>query len=302
MAKTEVGVASAKEFVQKVVPTVLGGFEEQEIWRRALRWLFGYNSNAGRMLKEWGREGKNISNKLKPHGQVEQGLGFGQRVVEMEPRGQKAPKVLSVAEQWGKKLADRLRGRNYAASSVESYVGWAVRWVKWLEVRGVTVESLQGTLSIEHSTSNLEGERGGGEYATSDMQPRRGRAKLDGKAQAEDEDGYELAAQVRGFLNWLGLEEGLRIATQKQALNALVAFTREVMGREPGDFSGYVRARQSQRVPVVLSKEEVGRLCEQLAGTERLMAQLMYGAGLRLMELLRLTRSHPRARLALRAA
>ena len=294
MAKKEVGVASAKDFVQKVVPTVLGGLEVQEIWRRALRWLFGFDSNAEVRVEEMAGEGKNISNKTKPHRQVEQRLGSGQWAEVVEPRGQKAPKELSVAEQWGRRLADRMRGRNYAPSSVESYVGWAVRWVKWLEERGVTVESLMGTSNVELPTLNSEGgegwpqkgaEGGNGEGLTIDEQ---GLPMVEGRRGARRDEEGGLAAQVRGYLNWLGLEEGVRIATQKQALNALVAFIREVMGREPGDFSGYVRARQSQRVPVVLSKEEVGRLFEQLTGTERLMAQLMYGAGLRLMELLRL--------------
>jgi hypothetical protein len=184
MAKMEVGVASAKEFVQKVVPTVLGGFEEQEIWRRALRWFFGFDSNAGRRLKEWEGDGKNISNELKPHGQVEQGLGFGQRE---EPRGQKAPKVLSVAEQWGKKLEARLRGRNYAASSVESYVGWAVRWVKWLEERGVTVESL---MESEQGGEGLTSEDQG--FLIDEGRKREERIGLRAGAGRDEEGSFEL--------------------------------------------------------------------------------------------------------------
>ena len=77
-------------------------------------------------------------------------------------------------------------------------------------------------------------------------------------------------------------------ATQRQALNALVFFIREVQGRAPGDFAGYQPARRGRRVPVVLTREECRRLFNALHEPQRLMAELAYGAGLRLMELLRL--------------
>lgn len=76
--------------------------------------------------------------------------------------------------------------------------------------------------------------------------------------------------------------------TQKQALNALVFFLRESEHRELGDFGEFQRARRRLRVPVVLSRGECQRLFEAMEGTARLMAELMYGSGLRLMELLRL--------------
>jgi integron integrase len=60
------------------------------------------------------------------------------------------------------------------------------------------------------------------------------------------------------------------------------------MGRDPGDFRGFVRARRRVRAPVVLSREECDRLFEAMEGTPRLMAELMFGSGIRLMELLRL--------------
>ncbi|HRZ84387.1 MAG TPA: integron integrase [Candidatus Hydrogenedentes bacterium] len=93
---------------------------------------------------------------------------------------------------------------------------------------------------------------------------------------------------VRAFLSHLAAAERVGVATQKQALNALVFFLREAEGKEPGNFGDFTRARRRLRVPVVLSREETRRLFEALEGTGRLMAELMYGAGLRLMELLRL--------------
>jgi integron integrase len=95
-------------------------------------------------------------------------------------------------------------------------------------------------------------------------------------------------AEVRAFLTRLAVEERVSGATQKQALNALVFYLREVEGREPGDFSDFTRARRRVRVPVVLSRSECQRLFEALEGTARLMAELMFGSGVRLTELLRL--------------
>ncbi|MSR64659.1 MAG: integrase [Verrucomicrobiae bacterium] len=91
---------------------------------------------------------------------------------------------------------------------------------------------------------------------------------------------------VRSFLKRLATEERVSAASQKQALNALVFLLRETFGRQLGDFSDFERARRSLRVPVVLTREECKRLFAALDGTQRLMAELMYGSGLRLNELL----------------
>jgi integrase len=62
----------------------------------------------------------------------------------------------------------------------------------------------------------------------------------------------------------------------------------QVLGLELGDLGEFLRASKPRRMPVVLSQEEVGRLLASLEGTWRLMTQLLYGTGLRLMECLRL--------------
>ena len=84
----------------------------------------------------------------------------------------------------------------------------------------------------------------------------------------------------------------MAVATQRQALNALVFLVREALGKPLADFSQFRRARVSKRVPVVLSRSECQRLLGVLEGTTRLMAELMYGSGLRIMEAVRL-RVHP---------
>lgn len=93
---------------------------------------------------------------------------------------------------------------------------------------------------------------------------------------------------IKRFLTELAVKQRCSASTQRQALNAVVYLFREVVGREPGDFSDYEVSRRPVRVPTVLTATECRALFERLQGTTRLMAQLMYGAGLRLMELLRL--------------
>ncbi len=94
--------------------------------------------------------------------------------------------------------------------------------------------------------------------------------------------------RLRRFLDNLAVRGGVSASTQKQALNALVFFFREVLGQEPGDISAYQRAKVRSRLPVVLTRTEMLALLDRLEGTVRLMAQVMFGGGLRLMELLRL--------------
>ena len=109
-------------------------------------------------------------------------------------------------------------------------------------------------------------------------------AKFLGQRPLESASGED----VRGFLTWLATEERVGAATQKQALNALVFLLRESEGKELGDFGEFTLARRRVRMPVVLSRGECERLFEAMEGTARLMAELAYGSGLRLMELLRL--------------
>jgi len=96
---------------------------------------------------------------------------------------------------------------------------------------------------------------------------------------------------VAAFLTKIAVEQRAGAATQKQALNALVFLLQEALHRDVGQLD-FERARARRRMPTVLSREECGRLFAQMSGTSRLMAELMYGAGLRLMELLRLRIHH----------
>jgi integron integrase len=93
---------------------------------------------------------------------------------------------------------------------------------------------------------------------------------------------------VRAFLSDLATVQRVGASAQKQALNAVVFLLREVEGKELGDFGEFTRAPRRTRLPVVLSREECARLFEAMEGVPKLMAELAYGSGLRLMELLRL--------------
>ena len=93
---------------------------------------------------------------------------------------------------------------------------------------------------------------------------------------------------VAEFLSDLATRLKVAAGTQNQALNALIFLYREVL-HQPFDQLGPIeRPRRPPRVPVVLSRAEVGRLLEAMDGTLGLVARLLYGSGLRLMEGLRL--------------
>jgi integron integrase len=93
--------------------------------------------------------------------------------------------------------------------------------------------------------------------------------------------------EVEAFLTHLAVERQVSASTQNQALAALLFLYRELLQQDV-DLAGVVRARTRQRLPVVLSREEVRAVREELEGTPALVVGLLYGSGLRLMEALRL--------------
>jgi integron integrase len=96
------------------------------------------------------------------------------------------------------------------------------------------------------------------------------------------------ADDIQRYLNYLAEERKVAASTQNQALNAIVFFFKEVLKREPGDFSDFVRAKRPQHIPEVLTRSEAESLLDAMSGVTQLMAGLLYGAGLRLMECIRL--------------
>lgn len=94
--------------------------------------------------------------------------------------------------------------------------------------------------------------------------------------------------EIGQYLSVLATRFRVSASTQNQALNAVLFLYHEVLGKQIGYVNGVVRAKRPQRLPVVLTREEVKALLSQLDGTAWLMATLLYGAGLRLMECCRL--------------
>ena len=94
--------------------------------------------------------------------------------------------------------------------------------------------------------------------------------------------------EVRQFLSHLAVEGQVAASTQNVALCALLLLYRDALGIELSYVGGMLRAKRPTRVPVVFTREEVDALCSRLSGTYRLVADLLYSAGLRLMEAVRL--------------
>jgi integron integrase len=95
-------------------------------------------------------------------------------------------------------------------------------------------------------------------------------------------------AEVRAYLGYLAVDRKVSASTQSQALAAIQFLYRDVLRRPIGFVTGVPRAKRRERLPVVLTRSEVRALIEQLRGTKRVMALLLYGGGLRLSECLSL--------------
>jgi integron integrase len=96
------------------------------------------------------------------------------------------------------------------------------------------------------------------------------------------------AEEVQPFLSHLAVARNVAASTQNQALSAILFLYKEVLGTELPWLDGVERARKPARLPVVLSVTEVRAVLARLEGKHALMASLLYGAGLRLMECVRL--------------
>jgi len=92
------------------------------------------------------------------------------------------------------------------------------------------------------------------------------------------------APEISGFLSSLATDRHVSASTQNQALAALIFLYRDVLNANPGPLDNLVRAKRPKTLPVVMNVREVASLLARLEGTPRLMATLLYGGGLRLLE------------------
>ena len=94
--------------------------------------------------------------------------------------------------------------------------------------------------------------------------------------------------EVTAFLTYLAVDKNVAASTQNQALAAILFLYQKVLEMKLDWLEDVVRARRLKRLPVVLSRDEVTRLLNALQGMPQLIARLMYGTGMRLLEALRL--------------
>ncbi len=94
--------------------------------------------------------------------------------------------------------------------------------------------------------------------------------------------------EVEAFLTWLAVDKKVSKSTQNQAFNALIFLYRDVLKSPLEGRINAVRSRKKQRLPVVMSKAETQRVLKAMNGSTQLMAKLLYGSGIRLMECIRL--------------
>ena len=99
---------------------------------------------------------------------------------------------------------------------------------------------------------------------------------------------YLSEADVHAYLSHLAVDRQVAASTQNQALSALLFLYTHVLNRPLGDLGEIVRANRPKRLPVVLTRDEVHAVLANLRGDHRLVASMLYGSGLRLLEGLRL--------------
>jgi integron integrase len=100
--------------------------------------------------------------------------------------------------------------------------------------------------------------------------------------------GLDAPAAVKTYLDYLAVEREVTASTQNQALNALVFFYGNVLRKPIGEIEEFARAKRPRRLPEVMTRDEVQMLLSKMSGITGLMAGLMYGSGMRLMECVRL--------------
>jgi integron integrase len=96
------------------------------------------------------------------------------------------------------------------------------------------------------------------------------------------------AAEIQAFITHLATEKNVAASTQNQALSAILFLYRQVLQTEIDPPSDIIRAQKSKTLPVVLTPQEARAVISKMSGVPQLMAKILYGSGLRLMECVRL--------------
>ncbi len=96
------------------------------------------------------------------------------------------------------------------------------------------------------------------------------------------------AKEIKAYLTYLAKNRGVAASTQNQALNAIVFLYKKVLRLDPGNFDGALRAKATNYIPQIISREKILDIIDQSSGTYKLMIILLYGCGLRVSELFNL--------------
>jgi integrase len=191
----------------------------------------------------------------------------------MTPKFYPAKAALVMANPKSKlldQLKEVLRLKHYSLRTEEAYVAWVKRYLRFHRRDLATDAQRRGGEGVLGATPKTAG----------------GTPALPRFKWIHPRDLG--AADVVAFLNHLANVECVSAGTQNQALNAISFLYSQVLRIDLGDLGEFLAASRRRRVPVVLSKEEVQKLLASLEGTYQLMGRVLYGTGLRLLELLRL--------------
>ena len=189
-----------------------------------------------------------------------------------------------------------LRTKHYSYRTEQTYLGWIGQFLEYqgggVSERGsvgvskkdqAEDETANGT-NLTNGAGREGGRRGEGAAGKSEYSISNGQSSIINGGRTVVVDGQG----VKSFLTHLATRRRVSAGTQNQAFSALVFLCREVLRLPETDLDAGVRAKATSRLPAVLSTEETARLLEAMSGTARLMAEVTYGGGLRVMECCRL--------------
>jgi integron integrase len=257
-------VASARQFMKQTEGRRRLGAPQLAAWKAGLNWFF----KTAPMGK-----GQGTFNIQHSTSNIELGTACAR---------EKEPPLAATdlgGPEWERKLIRELRTRHYEWRTEQAYRMWARRFAGWLEGRKHGSDTSPGARDEVCAPHLIR------PAATFSPERRRNLPDRGGEGSLIESAGEN---ELRDFLSDLATRQRAAVATQRQALNAVVFLVREALGKPLADFGDFTKARPVERMPVVLSRGECQRLMAALEATPRLMAELMYGSGVRLMELLRL--------------
>ena len=190
-----------------------------------------------------------------------------------------------------------LRTKHYSYRTEQTYLGWIGQFLEYQGGIGTRIQESEfriqkgGSADIE-TTKIANGAKWGEDGKQKREKAARESISNDQRPISNDQQGAGKVGVdgqgVKSFLTHLATRRRVSAGTQNQAFSALTFLCREVLRLPETDLDAGVRAKATSRLPAVLSTGETARLLEAMSGTARLMAEVTYGGGLRVMECCRL--------------